>query len=142
MVLNFARIFESQAFLQGTKVKTDLQSIPSTVMDVNQIKQVLLNLSQNALQALKQGGTLTLATRYDPKENVICIQVIDDGPGIPPEDLDKIGTPFFTTKDKGTGLGLSISYSIVDRHRGRLEVTSKEGEGTCFSVCLPVDQQF
>ncbi|AEG61180.1 ATP-binding protein [Desulforamulus ruminis] len=142
LVLNFARIFESQAFLQGTKVKTDLQSIPSTVMDVNQIKQVLLNLSQNALQALKQGGTLTLATRYDPKENVICIQVIDDGPGIPPEDLDKIGTPFFTTKDKGTGLGLSISYSIVDRHRGRLEVTSKEGEGTCFSVCLPVDQQF
>lgn len=142
LVMNFIRIFESQAFLRGIKVETDLGQTPPVVMDINQMKQVLLNLSQNALQAMDQGGTLTLTTRYDEKENAICLKVMDDGPGIPPDSIDKIGTPFFTTRDKGTGLGLSISYTIVDRHRGRIEVASKVGEGSCFSVYLPVDQQF
>ncbi|SHF04140.1 PAS domain S-box-containing protein [Desulforamulus putei DSM 12395] len=143
LIISFARIFESQAFLQGVKVKTDLQGdLPPIILDKDQIKQVLLNLCQNALQALDMQGTIILATRYHKEEKEICLSVIDDGPGIPPENLDKLGTPFFTTKDKGTGLGLSISYTIVDRHRGRIEVDSKLGEGTRFSIYLPVDQQF
>lgn len=141
LITNFIRIFESQAFLQGTKITTQLIDVPSVIMDTNQIKQALLNLSQNALQALKTGGTLTLATSYDYKETMVRIDVIDDGPGILPKDLDKLGTPFFTTKDTGTGLGLSISYTIVDRHQGRFEVDSKVGVGTRFSIFLPVDKQ-
>ncbi|WP_003543806.1 ATP-binding protein [Desulfotomaculum nigrificans] len=142
LIKNFVRIFENQAFLQGTKVLTDLREVPPLVIDSAQIKQVLLNLCQNALQALGQGGTLTLASSYQADTREIRVDVIDNGPGIPPEDLDKIGTPFYTTKDKGTGLGLSISYAIVDRHKGRVEVDSKVGQGTRFSIYLPVDKQF
>ncbi|MEW6063641.1 multi-sensor signal transduction histidine kinase [Desulforamulus profundi] len=143
LITSFARIFESQAFLRGVKLKTDLQEdLPPIIIDRDQIKQVLLNLCQNALQAMDLRGTIILATSHHKEEKEICLSVIDDGPGISPENLDKLGTPFFTTKDKGTGLGLSISYTIVDRHRGRIEVDSKLGEGTRFSIYLPVDQQF
>jgi len=142
LILNFVRVFESQAFLQGIKVKTDLQEVPPVIADKDQIKQVLLNLCQNALQAMDNGGTLTLATHYHEEEKEICFRVIDDGPGIPAESIDRIGTPFYTTKDQGTGLGLSISYTIIDKHRGRVEVKSKMGEGTEFSIYLPVDELF
>ncbi|GAB6156979.1 hypothetical protein JCM39194_01790 [Desulfotomaculum varum] len=143
LITGFARIFESQAFIQGVKVETDLQEdLPLITIDKDQIKQVLLNLCQNALQALERQGRILLVTRYHQAEKEVCLSVIDNGPGIPPEYLDKLGTPFFTTKDKGTGLGLSISYTIVDSHKGRIEVDSQPGRGTCFSVYLPVDEQF
>ncbi|MDO7786472.1 ATP-binding protein [Desulforamulus aquiferis] len=141
LINDFVRIFESQAFLQGTKVNTQLKDVPPVIMDANQIKQVLLNLCQNSLQALRLGGALTLTTTYISKEKMVRIEIIDNGPGISPVNLKKIGIPFFTTKDTGTGLGLSISYSIVDKHQGRIEVESQEGSGTRFSIYLPVDEQ-
>ncbi|RYD02904.1 hypothetical protein N752_22220 [Desulforamulus aquiferis] len=134
LINDFVRIFESQAFLQGTKVNTQLEDVPPVTMDANQIKQVLLNLCQNSLQALCLGGVLTLTTTYISKEKMVRIEVIDNGPGISPVNLKRIGIPFFTTKDTGTGLGLSISYSIVDKHQGRIEVESQEGSGTRFSI--------
>lgn len=141
LIRSFVKIFESQAFLKGIKLETHLQGVPTIVVDQDQIKQVLLNLCQNALQAMEQ-GTITLATLFYPEHKEICLSVLDQGPGISPENLEKLGTPFFTTKDQGTGLGLSICYTIVDRHRGRIEVDSKLGEGTRFSIYLPVDEQF
>lgn len=143
IITSFVQIFESQAFLQGVKLVTDLgKDLPPIVIDRDQIKQVLLNLCQNALQAIKNQGTITLSTSYHREEKEVCLSVRDDGQGISPQYLDKLGTPFFTTKDNGTGLGLSISYTIVDRHKGRTEVYSKPGEGTRFSIYLPVYEQF
>lgn len=143
LITSFVQIFESQAFLQGVKLVTDLEEdLPPIVIDRDQIKQVLLNLCQNALQAIKTQGTITLSTHCHREEKEVCLSVRDDGVGISPQYLDKLGTPFFTTRDNGTGLGLSISYTIVDRHKGRTEVYSKPGEGTRFSIYLPVYEQF
>ncbi|ABO49673.1 PAS/PAC sensor signal transduction histidine kinase [Desulforamulus reducens MI-1] len=142
LILNFIKIFESQAFLQGVKIGIDLGEIPTIVIDKDQIKQVLLNLCQNALQAMNMQGTITIATRFHAAEKEVSLSVRDNGPGIPGDNIDKLGTPFFTTKDKGTGLGLSISYTIVDKHQGRIEVESTIDEGTCFKVYLPVYEQF
>jgi two-component system sporulation sensor kinase A len=83
------------------------------------------------------GGTIKIRTGLLPEANEIYIDIQDNGLGIPPERLEDIGVPFFTTKDSGTGLGLSISYAIIDAHGGRIEVDSKENRGTTFRIILP-----
>ena len=103
-----------------------------------QLSQILLNLILNAFHAMEPGGgTLTLSTNFD--ENHIHIQVSDTGCGIPKEIQQKIFEPFFTTKEtgKGTGLGLAIVAQMVEDHRGKIRVESKEGSGTTFTVSLP-----
>lgn len=109
----------------------------------NELQQVLINLIVNALQAMPNGGTLTLRTRDAENDGRpgIAIDVVDTGCGIPPEHLERIFDAFFTTKmEKGTGLGLSISYTLVARYGGRIEVASVVGQGSTFSVRLPVGQ--
>jgi signal transduction histidine kinase len=102
-----------------------------------QLNQVFLNLLANAAQAIKEKGNIWINS-YDQADNCI-IEIKDDGVGIAENIMDKIFDPFFTTKDvgEGTGLGLSISYSIIKNHGGSIEVNSKLGEGTVFTVCLP-----
>jgi two-component system NtrC family sensor kinase len=104
----------------------------------SQLNQVLLNLITNAAQAIgPAGGTLTLATSGDERE--LALDIIDTGAGIPPEVLPRIFDPFFTTKavGQGTGLGLSICYKIIAQHGGRIDVASRPGLGTTFSIRLP-----
>ena len=103
------------------------------------LQQVFLNLVTNAIQAMPQGGDLTVRA-YTEKNNKIRVQVEDTGTGISEDHLPHIFDPFFTTKDvgKGTGLGLSVSYGIIKKHGGRITVKSKPGEGTTFDVVLPV----
>lgn len=118
----------------------DFGQIPTIQADHNQLKQVFLNLINNAIHAMADGGTLTIRTGIFDKDN-IYIDVEDTGCGIPPEILPRIFEPFFTTKkEKGTGLGLSISYRIIESHGGRIEVKSEVNKGTKFSVILPVSQ--
>lgn len=119
--------------------------------NATQLHQVLLNLCVNARDAMKQGGTLTLAIDDMAPEALsgevagplpvafVCIRVEDTGHGIPPEVLDRIFDPFFTTKgpDAGTGLGLSTALGIVRSHGGALRVASTPDTGTSFTVCLP-----
>lgn len=114
--------------------------LPSIVGDANRLEQVFLNLMTNACQAMKKGGELKLSTKYDLKEQAVCIEVKDTGVGIPPGDLSKVFDPFFTTKrpGEGTGLGLSISYRIIRDHGGKINVVSIFGKGTTFNVCLPI----
>ena len=102
----------------------------------DQLQQVLFNVLINAADAMPDGGTLTVTTREEGRGIVLTVK--DTGVGIPPEDLDKICDPFFTTKspDKGTGLGLSISLKIIDELGGKLRVESEVGEGTTFSIYL------
>ncbi|MDO8568760.1 MAG: [Fe-Fe] hydrogenase large subunit C-terminal domain-containing protein [Dehalococcoidales bacterium] len=122
-------------------VKELSPSLPTTMADFDQLQQVLLNLIMNAIQAMPEGGILTLRSALDTSE--VKVEVQDNGCGISPENMRKLFTPFFTTKRevKGVGLGLAVAYGIVQRHRGRIEVQSKEGVGTTFTIYLPLVQK-
>ena len=127
------------AKLQHIKVITQYEdSIPSLSADSDQLQQVFTNLMVNAIQAMPDGGTLTVRTSAGG--GYLTVDVCDNGCGISPENMGKLFTPFFTTKRevKGVGLGLAVSYGIVQRHKGRIEVKSKLGEGTTMSVFLPL----
>jgi signal transduction histidine kinase len=118
------------------------QDLPWVAVDRNQMKQVLLNLIHNALQAMPKGGELTITTAVRPRDqrSWFTLSVQDSGMGIKPEDLERIFEPFFTTKGErgGTGLGLSITYGIVTEHGGTIEVKSEPGKGSLFTVWLPL----
>ncbi len=101
------------------------------------LKQVILNVSLNAVDAMPNGGRLTVSTSMSPETNGIWMTFADTGQGIAREDLPNIFDPFFTRKAGGTGLGLAISYDIVQHHRGRIEVESEQGQGTTFRIWLP-----
>ena len=104
-----------------------------------QVKQALLNLVLNALQAMPDGGSLKFSLRISPQE--VHILVSDSGPGIALEDRERIFNPFVTTRDSGTGLGLAITQRIVQGHGGRIILESRPGQGACFTVCLPRPQR-
>ncbi len=120
----------------------DLGSFP---LDAEQIRQVLVNLVNNAVEAIEQGpgaggGKVALrATRF-PQDGSLLLAVDDDGPGIPKEDREQIFQPFFTSKFTGTGLGLAVADSLVNRHSGRIELESTTGEGSTFFVILPLPE--
>ncbi len=117
------------------------QGLPNVMLDRHMIEQVLMNLILNAVQAMKDGGGLTIRTSV--VEGVCLIEVRDTGSGIPPAVLPRIFDPFFTTKSEGegTGLGLSVSLGIVERHGGKILVDSEVGKGTTFTLCLPVSRE-
>jgi two-component system NtrC family sensor kinase len=114
--------------------------LPLTTSDSAQLQQVFLNILNNAIDAIGKDGKIVVNTRQLAKNNEVVAEISDDGPGMAKEIMDKIFDPFFTTKEvgKGTGLGLSISYSIVEKLGGRMMVASEEGQGTTFSIYLPV----
>ncbi len=107
--------------------------------DAKQMQQVFLNIFLNAFQAMAGGGTLTITSSLVTRDGqeYVRIDIADSGPGMPPQILEKIFTPFFTTKAQGTGLGLPICSKLVHLHKGEFRVTSQEGQGTVFSVELP-----
>ncbi|MDR4480392.1 MAG: ATP-binding protein [Nitrospira sp.] len=115
--------------------------VPQLWCDGAKMKQVLLNLVLNAVQAMPEGGTLTLAARvtaaHDAESPTVQLTVSDTGTGIPPELQSRIFDPFFTTKDHGTGLGLAIVHALVEAHHGRIDVESSHGQGTSFVITLP-----
>jgi two-component system, NtrC family, sensor kinase len=113
--------------------------LPPVKGDFGQLQQVFINLIVNAIQAMPGGGELTIQSS-SAAAGFIKVSVQDTGCGIPPENMEKLFTPFFSTKDavKGVGLGLAVSYGIIERHGGRIEVHSQVGHGSTFSVYLPV----
>ncbi len=131
--------------VNNIKVATSLDlNLPMTMADSFQIQQVFLNIINNAQHAMTEHeskGMLNISTYYK-KDGVITIRFSDTGPGIAPENLNRLFDPFFTTKGvgKGTGLGLSISYGIIKEHGGKISVASKLGEGAAFTIELPVIQ--
>ena len=113
--------------------------LPTLEVDVPRIKQVFLNIVNNAVYVMADGGSLTIRTKRDGK--TVRVEFEDTGPGIQPEHRDRIFDPFFTTKPEvsGTGLGLSVSLGIVQSHGGTIEVESEVGKGSTFTVVLPLD---
>jgi two-component system NtrC family sensor kinase len=129
--------------LNNIEATSDLDpALPAVYCDAAQIQQVLLNLLMNGAESMysKHGGRLTVATRTSEDRQTVILSVTDEGEGIREENLPKIFDPFFTTKPegKGVGLGLAVMYGIIDAHRGEIAVQSKVGEGTTFTVTLPV----
>lgn len=133
----------------GISVEKQLaDDMPTVLIDRQQIKQVILNLAMNALDAMGKGGGLTVSSRrvmHLDNSRWIQLEVADTGCGIPPEDLQHIFDPFFTTKHEstehvGTGLGLSIVHQIIQEHGGTVEVRSTVGEGTTFTITLPEER--
>ena len=117
------------------------QPLPEIYLDIEQLKEVLVNLVVNACEATEKGGSIVIQeeTGYaEPLGRVLVIRLTDDGPGIPEPLREKVLQPFFTTKDEGTGLGLSIAARIVEEHGGWLDLTSDEGKGTTFVITLPL----
>ncbi|GAW92509.1 PAS domain-containing sensor histidine kinase [Calderihabitans maritimus] len=130
-------LVESQAILQDVEVTKELSDeLPLLELVETQIKQVLLNLTRNALQAMPDGGTLSIIT-YS-QDDWVWIKLRDTGVGMPPEHLNKLFSPFFTTKEGGSGLGLTISHRIVKNHGGTIQVESSPGKGTTVTIKLPV----
>ncbi|WP_044894000.1 ATP-binding protein [Bacillus alveayuensis] len=132
-------IIDSQAHLHNVVYQTFIEPAPLTVFcSKDHIKQVILNLTKNALEAMPLGGVLTISLN---KEDDVCkLEISDTGQGIPEEALSKIFTPFFTMKDTGTGLGLVVCQRIVHMHKGKIDVKSKVDEGTVVSIYLPISK--
>ncbi len=130
---------EARCARTGTRIVRELApALPEIEADAAQLKQVLVNLVVNALQAMPEGGTLTVGTRA--ADAAVVLWVADTGTGIPDEIMGKIFLPFFSTKDvtEGTGLGLSVVHGIITSHGGSIDVQSQPGQGTRFEIRLPV----
>jgi len=133
-----------QAQNAGINIQRNYADLPEIEVDKAQISQVFSNLILNAIQAMPEGGRLTIETRpgkvVDQLIQSIIIVIADTGHGIPEETQKKLFDPFFTTKYGGTGLGLTITHSIVDGHKGLIDLASKPGQGTTFTITLPISQ--
>ena len=140
-----ARILDTQAKEKSVElVREFAPNLPKVWIDREQMKQVFMNLIFNGIQAMNDGGTITISTRIFTPEateqspSFVQVEVKDTGIGIPSENLEHIFDPFFTSKDEGSGLGLSISHQIVQEHGGYVTVESKVGKGTSFLVNIPI----
>ena len=127
----------------NVEIKTDLQPLPDAVIAADQIRQVFSNLVINAKDAMSNGGKLIVRSRHipgaDDLHGWVRILIADSGAGIPPEMIHTIFEPFVTTKgEKGTGLGLAMVFGIVQRHNAQLDLRSQPGQGTTFSIRLPL----
>jgi PAS domain S-box-containing protein len=135
-------LLEHQFEAGSIKVRRELASAPAIVAGMeHQLQQVFLNLFLNARDAMPRGGWLSVSTRFD-EDGMVVVEVADTGSGIPSEHLARIYDPFFTTKaiGRGTGLGLSITYGIVRDHQGSIQCDSVPGQGTKFTLALPLEQ--
>ncbi|VBB05262.1 Hypothetical protein LUCI_0469 [Lucifera butyrica] len=129
---------QSQAINKNAVLDYQSQGSCMVLGDANQLKQVWINLLRNAVEAIPKGGYIQVTLLAAGEEAVVIVR--DNGAGIAPDALKKLGTPFFTTKEKGTGLGLSVCYAIIHEHRGRIQVESSLGQGTAFIVRLPREE--
>lgn len=134
IIRSLSPMITADANYRGISLKLDLGCPPRVMLDENEIRQMILNLSRNGLEAMSTGGTLTIGTFSE--DNDVIMYLKDEGKGIDSRLKDKIGTPFFTTKENGTGLGLAVCYSIAARHNAKIDFDTGPG-GTVFKVRFP-----
>ncbi len=136
------RLLETELAKKSVKLKKVYEdNLPSIRVDRDRLAQAFLNLLLNSLEAIEKEGTIEIHLGKETRSGRtnLTVSITDTGRGIPDEDLEKIFEPFFSTKQKGTGLGLAIVHQIVEAHKGEIRVQSREGEGTTFSIFLPMD---
>ncbi|MCX7647045.1 MAG: ATP-binding protein, partial [Elusimicrobiales bacterium] len=109
-------------------------------IDQDEMNQVIRNLIKNAIEVMPERGKIIIRTDVTA-ENMAKIEIEDTGPGIPKDVLEKLFTPFFTTKARGTGLGLAVVKKVIERHKGKVEIISEVGKGTCFKLYLPISNE-
>lgn len=133
-------ILKHRAGLDRIEIRTRYASaIPHVSCDFSRLQQAFINILWNSIEAMPQGGVLTVTTALDPEQEMIEVHMIDTGNGIPEANLERIFEPFFTTKEegKGVGLGLSVAYGVIRQHHGEIQIHSKVGEGTHVTIQLP-----
>jgi two-component system sporulation sensor kinase A len=130
-------LLNSEANMKCIEIITDFEEgLPPIVGEETQLKQVFVNLLKNAIEAMPGGGSILVTMKRISGH--IRVEIIDEGCGIPENMLEKLGEPFYSTKEKGTGLGLLVTHRIIDAHQGRMEISSKINAGTTISVYFPV----
>ena len=130
------KLFEPQLAKAGVSARAELDPrLPAVQADPEQMTRVLRNLILNAIDAMPEGGTLTVRTAALPAG--VRVEVSDTGQGLTPEECQRLFTPYYTTKTHGTGLGLAIVQSVVSDHHGSISVDSTPGKGTTFRIDLP-----
>ena len=142
IIENIILLVRNQTSFRNIVIQKELsENIPDVMADRDQIQQVFVNIIINSSEAMARGGSLTIESKLAEQSDSILIRFTDTGPGIPDDIKEKIFDPFFTTKEQGTGLGLSISYGIIEQHGGDISIESKRGEGTKFTIRLPIYSQ-
>jgi two-component system, NtrC family, sensor kinase len=138
---NTVDFLENESRYRNIDIQIDPQiDLPEITSDSSQLQQVFLNIINNAIDAIGKNGEIHIKTSFLAKRKEVKIEITDNGPGIPKEHINNIFDPFYTTKEvgKGTGLGLSIVYSIIEKLGGRIMVASEIGQGTTFTIYLPL----
>lgn len=136
---NIVLLLGAQANLINVQIATEFESdIPLIKCDENQLKQVFINILKNALEAMDNGGVILIQVK-NIQPNKILIRFIDQGIGIPEEQIPKLGEPFHSTKEHGTGLGLMVTNKIIEGHRGSMSIKSKVNQGTTVDIILPIE---
>lgn len=130
-------LLEAEALIGGKQVLADLGDIPHLQLDEKEIRQLVLNIAMNGLDSMEGGGVLMIRTSVE--EDRVLLRISDEGCGIPEEVMQRLGTPFLTTKENGTGLGLAVCYSIASRHKAAIDVATGR-EGSEFSIRFPYKQ--
>jgi two-component system NtrC family sensor kinase len=141
LIMKSIMLSEHKLTLQNIRIQADLPSdMPKIMGDFNQLQQCVINIIFNAIDAMPDGGTLSIDSSFNLGKGLTEIRITDTGCGIAKEDLIHIFDPFFTTKKEGKGLGLGLStvYGIIDRHKGTISVESEPEKGTTFSIKLPI----
>jgi two-component system, NtrC family, sensor kinase len=149
LVSSAISLMENQALVKGVSIKfSPGGNLPMLTLDRSQFQSVLLNIIINALDATEPGGSITIHTATavsasDSGHRGVEITIADTGSGIPPDNLDKLFDPFFSTKEvgQGTGLGLSVSYGIIQRHGGTIRVQSELEKGSTFFIWIPIEEK-
>ncbi|GAE24799.1 sporulation kinase [Halalkalibacter wakoensis JCM 9140] len=136
LVNQLITLTEAQSNMNNVKLDFEYEQVPMIYGLEKQLKQVLINLIRNSIEAIAEKGVITVRIANHP-HNQICIQVEDNGCGIPKERIERLGEPFYSTKEKGTGLGLMVCYKIIEHHNGVFNIYSKEGFGTKMEIILP-----
>jgi signal transduction histidine kinase len=136
LIKEIINLFENELKNKNITLIKELNKVPVFKIDENEIKKALLNIIRNGIEAMEDGGKLSISTKFINKECKIIIT--DTGVGISKEDMGKIFTPYFSQKNGGVGLGLSIAHRIITEHKGNIEVESTKGRGTKFIITLPI----
>ncbi|MCA1039395.1 PAS domain S-box protein [Bacillus infantis] len=133
-------LIQPQCLIHNVQIITGLELEESEIWcEENQLKQVFINMIKNSAEAMPDGGTITIKAA-DRKDGHVAVMIKDEGTGIPPDRINTLGEPFYTTKEKGTGLGLMTSFKIIENHSGLVKVSSEVNKGTVFEIILPKTQ--